>query len=528
MSIRNSFGRPVSRRTLLQASGAATLLALVGCSPQAGPTAQGTPTSGGAKRGGTVVVAQTADILPASLVGHVFPNSLFRRLVFSGLTEYDHKTLEPKPNLATGWQITPDATSITLDLRKDVKFHSGRPFGPQDVAFSIQQIQDPKRSSQLRLTASAITDMSASGPNQLKLRLAHPMTNLFDLFELMIIVDSETFPDLLTGKNVVGTGPFVWKTWVPGQSLSLTRNPSYWREGLPYLDGVEVRVIPQAQALLASVQARQTTVAFGLTPKDAVSLKNDPQFTTEVSDSGFGNNYYVGCNVKVPPFDRKEVRQAVAWAIDRERILKSVFTGLGYTTSIPWGKASPAVSDAKAAHYSYDPAKAKALLASAGVTRIQTDFAHLNALGSIGEVMQIVQFDLEQVGISTKSVSYDTAQFVQRMVAGTLPGLFTSVHAFAHLHPATLVLGAFPFNFTQNASNFASPTYTDLSRAAWTAPNLAAAKPVYQKLTDFMLDEQFVVQGVFSPTILVYQSKLKGIEYDMADDFILDAAHLAD
>lgn len=527
MSIRNSFGRPVSRRAVLRASGAATLLALVGCSPQSGgPAVQGTPTSGVPKRGGTVVLAQTADIIPASLVGHVFPNSLYGRLIFNNLTEYDHKTLEPKPSLATGWQIASDATSITLDLRKDVKFHTGRPFGPQDVIFSIEKSKDPKRSSQMRLTAAAITDMSASGPNQLKLRLAHPMTNLFDLFELLFIFDSETFEDVLTGKNVVGTGPFVWKTWVPGQSLSLTRNPNYWKEGQPYLDGVEVRVIPQAQALLASLQARQTTVAFGLTSKDVVSLKNDPQFATELSDTGFANAFYVGCNVKVPPFDKKEVRQAVSWAIDRERILKSVFGGLGTTTSIPWSKASPAYSDAKARRYTYDPDKARSLLKSAGLTKIQTDLAFLTALGSIAEVMQIVQFDLEQVGISTKTVSYDTPQFVQRMVAGSLPGLWTTVHGFAHLHPATLVLGAFPFNFAQNASNFVSEKYASLSRASWTAPNDAAAKAVYEQLTDFMLDEQFVVQAVFSPTILAYQSRLKGFQYNMYDDFILDSAYI--
>lgn len=526
MSPNNPFDRRISRRTVLRASGAATLLALAGCAPQSGTSPQASAASKGAKRGGTVVLAQTADIIPASLVGHVFPNSLYGRLVFNNLTEYDHKTLEPKPALATGWQMASDGKAITLDLRKDVKFHTGRPFGPQDVIFSIQQSQDPKRSSQMRLTASAITDMSVSGPNQLKLRFAHPMTNLFDLFELLFIFDSETFADVLTGKNLVGTGPFVWKSWVPGQSLSLSRNPSYWKEGLPYLDGVEVRVIPQAQALLASVQARQTTVAFGLTSKDVASIKDDPQFAIDVSDTGFANDFYLGCNVKVAPFDRKEVRQAVSWAIDRDRILKSVFGGLGMATSIPWGKSSPAYSEAKAHTYSYDPEKAKSLLAKAGVKNVQTDLAFLTALGSIAEVMQIVQFDLEQIGITTKTVSYDTPQFVQRMVAGTLPGLFTTVHGFAHLHPATLVLGAFPFNFKQNASNFVSQKYADLSQAAWTAPDEAAAKAVYGQLTDFMLDEQFVVQAVFSPTILAYQAKLKDYRYNMYDDFILDAAYL--
>ncbi|MDQ6900520.1 MAG: ABC transporter substrate-binding protein [Candidatus Dormibacteraeota bacterium] len=521
MAIEDLMQQRVSRRWVVKAGAAGTLFLLTGCTSAAN---SGAGTSSGPKKGGTLHMAQVPDIIPSGLFGQNFPNTAVGRLVYNTLTEYDHKTLKPNPSLATSWQLAGDGTSLTLELRKDVKFHSGRPFGPDDVIFSIQNIQDPKRASQLRSTAAVITDASGSG-STVKLRLSHAASNLFDLFEIMFIVDKDTLPDMLSGKNLNGTGPFVWKQWNPGDSVALSKNPNYWKSGRPYLDGVELRIIPQAQSLLSSLQAQQTELALGLAPKDYVGLKNNPAFTTQVADTGDAA-YYVGCNVKVPPFDRKEVRQAVAYAVDKERILKEVFSGVGNVTSIPWPKSSPAYTDAAATHYSYNPNKAKQILQSAGLTNVQAQLAFNSGSPPLSPMAQIVQFNLQQIGITTQTVSYDAAQFIQKLQAGTLPGLWVNVHGFSQLHPATLIVSAFPFNAAKNASNLNDPVYVDLANQAFRASE-GSAKAVYQKVTDYLLDQQFVIDSVISPGTFVSVNKFKNFTYNMFDYLDFDEAYLA-
>jgi peptide/nickel transport system substrate-binding protein len=523
MTIEELIQHRMSRRAMIQTGAAGAIFLLSGCSSAAQPS-NGGSSSGGPKKGGTLHMAQVPDIIPSGLFGQNFPNGAVGRLVFNTLTEYDHKTLKPNPSLATSWQLSGDGTSLSMELRKDVKFHSGRSFTADDVIFSIQNIQDPKRASQLRSTAASISDVSGSG-SSVKLRLSHATSNLFDLFEIMFIVDKETLPDMLSGKNLNGTGPFTWKQWNPGESVILARNPNYWKPGRPYLDGVELRVIPQAQSLLASLQAQQTELALGLAPKDFVALKSNTTFTTSLGDTG-DNAYYVGCNLKVPPFDKKEVRQAVAYAVDKERILKEVFSGVGYTTSIPWPKASPAYNDAAASHYSYNPDKAKQILQAAGLSNIQAELAFNSGSPPLSPMAQIVQFNLQQIGITTKAVSYDAAQFIQRLQAGTLPGLWVNVHGFSQLHPATLIVSAFPFNAAKNASNLVDPVYQDLANQAFTASD-SNAQSVYQKVTAYLLDQEFVIDSVITPGTYVSVNRLKGLAYNMFDYLDFDEAYLA-
>ena len=105
----------------------------------------------------------------------------------------------------------------------------------------------------------------------------------------------------------------------------------------------------------------------------------------------------IGSNVKVPPFDQVEVRQAVAWAIDRQRIVNEVYSGIAFANSVPWAPSNPAWSSAVAHYYSYNPAKAKVLFAKAGVTgAAKVQIAYDSETPANLAVAQIAQFDLTQ------------------------------------------------------------------------------------------------------------------------------------
>ena len=487
-------------------------LALTGCgsSAAAGP-------------GGTLTILQSADIAPATFLSQNNPNFAFIRTVFNTLTSYDRKTRQPRPELATSWQQSPDRKSITLHLREGVTFHSGREFTADDVIFTVKAVQRKDISSQLKHVAAAVTGMKAADAHTLTLALQQPVSNLFDLFELMPIVDKDTFEDLLKGKRFVGTGPFTVDSYTPGAGVRLKRNPHYWKPGLPHLDGVNIGVQSQSQSMLSSLRSGQSQLGLDLAPLDTAVLHGDPAFqviATEADDA----TYYVASNVKLKPLDDVRVRQGIAWAIDRQRILDQALAGIGRTSSLPWSESSPAFDPAKAGAYHQDIARARQLITDAGAAGAPVDVAFNSGFLTNQTIAEIVQFDLKNAGLDPKLVPLQAADFFAKLGNGNLPGLYVNVHGFGQLSPATLLKGAFPFNAKKNASNFDSPEYRTIADQLWNASGPAA----YGRANDFLLENQFVSDLVVSAHTFTISSRLKNLDYTMYDYIDLDDAYLTD
>ncbi|MCF2530618.1 ABC transporter substrate-binding protein [Yinghuangia soli] len=515
-----------SRRTVLRAAGAgAVALGLAGCK-SAVDEKKSSPAgaSGQPKKGGTLQIGSLTDFTPALL----FTQNAFtavHRLVFNTLTSYDPKTLQPQPQLAKSWQVAADGKSVTFQLREGVKFHNGRPFTADDVVFAINNLKDPKRSAQLRATAAVVQEIQVVNPLEVTLKLAHPVSNLFDLFEFMIITDKDSVEEAVTGKKLIGTGPFVFKSWTPGASLSFAKNPEYFIPERPYFDGVEVRIIPNNDSLVSALRGKQVQLAIGLNGRDVAPVKTDPQFTVQQYDTGSGA-VYVGANVTVKPFDDKRVRQAISYAINRERIVQQSLGGFGLPSSAPWPKSSPAYSDATAKRYPHDPERAKALLAEAGVSNLDVPLAYLNTSTVIA---QMIQFDLQQVGIKTTLEPLDPAKFQAQLIGQTMPALWAGSHGFAQLHPATLAVSAYPFNEAKNTSKFSDPAYTEIVQKAWRQPDAdsPAAKAAYQDLSEVLLDRQFVIDLVVLANLYVADKSLQGVGQNTYASLVLDDAYLA-
>ncbi|WP_371599905.1 ABC transporter substrate-binding protein [Streptomyces sp. NBC_00564] len=510
----------MSRRRLLAAIGAGgALLAVPACRSAAD---EGATTSGtAAAKGGTLKIAQTADIAPATLFGQNNPNFTVARTVFNTLTEYDHKTLEPKPSLAESWTEAKDGRSITLKLREGVTFHSGRAFTSADVAFAIENLKKDTTASQLKHVALAIEKIDETDAHTITLHLAHPVSNLFDLFEILLIVDKESIDELLKGTRIIGTGPFEVADYTPGTGFELKRNDAYWKKGAPLLDAIEVSVVSQSASMVSGLRSGGTHLLVDVAPLDAASVKNDARFEVTVSDA-HDSGFYVASNVKVKPLDDKRVRQAVAWAVDRERILSQVLGSIGTVTSLPWATSSPAYDRTKAAHYGRDLKKAKALIEAAGAQGESVKVVYNAGLATNAKIAEIVQYDLTELGLDAKAEPLQAADFLAQLQAGELPGLFINGHGFGQLHPATLVKGAFPFNAEKNASNFDSDAYRTLADQLWKATEEAEAKQAADALNDLLLEEQFVSDLVASSHTYTRSKKVQGLNWTMYDYLDLD------
>lgn len=511
-------GRSGLAITALVACGA---LALSGCRS----AVDSSPGDSGPRKGGTLNIVQSADIAPSTFLSQNNPNFSMIRTVFNTLTTYDHHSLQPRPELATSWTIAPGKKTVTLKLRDGVTFHSGRPFTADDVIFTLKAMKRQDVPSQLKHVAAAITEMKADDAHTVTLRLAQPVSNLFDLFEVMPIVDKNTFAGLLAGKKFVGTGPFQVVKYTPGSGVDLKKYAGYWQQGHPYLDGVHISVQSQSQSMLSSLRSGQTQLALDLAPLDTAAVKNDPGFKVIASDASDAV-YYVASNVKTPPLDDRAVRQGIAWAIDRNRILKQALGGIGRTSSLPWSPSSPAFDQRRAGSYSQNLTKAKQLIGQAGATGKTVKVAFNSGFATNKSIAEIVQFNLKTAGLQARLVPLQAPDFFAKLGSGDMPGLFVNVHGFGQLSPATLVKGAFPFNADKNASNFDSDEYRTIAKQLWTPTDDTAAKAAYTRINDFLLDQQFVSDLVVSAHTFTISTKLKGLRYTMYDYLDLDDAYL--
>jgi peptide/nickel transport system substrate-binding protein len=480
--------------------------------------ADGKPT-----RGGTLRIVQAADVQPATLMAQNNPNFSLTRVVFNSLIDYNHKTLEPEPELATAWQRSADGKTLTFTLRKGVTFHDGRAFTAADVIADLKIIQRPEVASQVKAIANQIDTMQAEGDDKLIITFKKAMSNVFDLFLMMPIIDPNTADQLFAGKSFNGTGPFVVKKYTPGQGFSLARNEHYWQSGRPYLDSVEISVVRDSQSMLSSLKSGQSQLALDLAPLDATTVKDDPAYKLVEADAN-DSVAYVGYNVTVPPLSNKLVRQAISQSIDRKRILSQVLGNIGQTTSLPWAPSSPAYDASKAGHYNHDVAKAKELLAQAGATGAEVNVYYDAGFGPNTGLAEIIQFDLTAAGLKPNLQPLQASDFLDKLRSGGFNGMFLTGHGFGQLNPATLLTGAFPFNSAKNASSFDNPQYKDLAGKV-----MFTSKPDKQLLgevNDFLLDQQFVSDLVTGSHTFATSSRVQGLNYTMLDYVDLDNAYL--
>ncbi|NLF91794.1 MAG: ABC transporter substrate-binding protein [Corynebacterium marinum] len=472
-----------------------------------------------ADAGGTIRIGAAQDLNPQAFYSGLVTHT---GLVYDTLTSYRPDNLEPQPRLATSWTVAEDGRTVTLNLREDVTFHDGRPFTSQDVEFSLVNYSDPAYAGQLFRVAQAITSYDSSDPHRITLQLAHPVNNLFDLFENVPVIDRNTVEQLRAGEHYNGTGPFRFEEWKPGAHTSYEANPDYW-DGAPKVDGVEVAVVPDPQTQVSQLRAGQLDL-ISAQPRDVEALGDDPAFNV-VSLEGTSNVTYIGANVTAPGLEDPRLREAISLAVDRERILEEVYRGRARASSLPWPDYSPA-HDPAAELPSRDLAAAEALVEDVGeIPEIPLTIPS----GSLtySSVAEIVADNLAEIGVRTRIEPLDPAANLSHLINGTYPGLWIYGHTFAQYNPSTLVIAAFPFNSEKNASNFRDEGYSRHAAESWRTsdPDSPEARDAYAALNRDLLDHNFLIELSVVDTELLTAGSLHDVKwnkrglYDLSDAY---------
>ncbi len=420
--------RSVTRRQFLRISvlisGGVALT--VACGPQAGvPAAPTAPagaqapasaasvaSSGAPKKGGSMRVGFGVDIttLDPHLSGSKIDRQVYHNL-YDPLLVLDDK-LGIQPNLAESWQ-TPDPKTLIFKFRSGVKFHDGTDFNAEAARINFERMATEPKSVRKGEVAN-IASTEVVDPLTLKVNLKQPDTSLLatltDRAGMMISPAALTKlgADLGHDATGAGTGPFQFVEWVPDDHVLLKRNDAYWnKEGGPYLDQIRYRPIPDDTVKLQSLQAGEIDALDYLAPRTVGLAKADSKLVV-VDVPSLAAFWYV-LNTTKPPFNNKAVRQAMAYALDTEALVKGVYLGVGVPANGPISPSSWAYDD-MIKPIPRDLAKAKALLAQAGQPNGFTfSFEIINTPFAVQEA-EVVKAQLAEAGITANVIPVDGAR----------------------------------------------------------------------------------------------------------------------
>ncbi|MGV0876229.1 ABC transporter substrate-binding protein [Martelella sp. FLE1502] len=462
----------------------------------------------------TLTIATPSDAQPKNILPIRAGNTSWLQAVFEPLVRIMPGTDDPQPVLARSWTVSGDGRTVSFELQDGVTFHSGRPFTSADVKFTLETAADKASASQFDFIARAISEIATPSDTEVVLTLEKPMPNLFEFLSQTVIVDKDSYDKRADGKELVGTGPYKFVEWVPGASIRLEPYDGYRDPDAHAFDDIDIAIITDPTAMIAALRSNRAQLAMQMQPRDVIELSGNPMYQTTPTA---GSLYPLGVNVTDAPFDDKRVRQAIGYAIDRDRINQQVFDGLGNPTDLFWP-----TSDEQAQHYAYNPEKARELLKEAGAEGATATVA-LHALPSQRAIFEIVQNNLTDVGFKVEANILDTATYGQQQIAGDLGPVFIQLHGMDGLSPATL-LSAAPALREGNPSHFWNDDYVKLRDAVQSASTKQASDEAVKALGDYILDEAFNLNILTAPTLSVSATSLQGAEYTTTGYLVLNHA----
>lgn len=357
-----------------------------------------------------------------------------RMNIFDSLLRLDLKTLDLTPGAAESWSVSDDGRTITFRLRRGLKFHNGREMVADDVKYSIERILMPETASPRVRAFDRIT-----GAKEFIAKQARDVTGIrvLDRYRLSVtntVVDC-TFPLTFTGlfiapkeeverlgrefgQRPVGSGPFIFERWSRDDSVLLRANTGYW-EGRPYLAALEFRIIPDPATAQAEFDTGRLEFLL-LQDPNYRRYADDPKWKDFIIEVPELFTRHVGFNVTKPPLNDVRVRQALNHAVDKATIVRTVLQGKAFPATGVFPPSHPAYNR-NLRGYDYNPARARELLAAAGLAG-GFDL-ELNGSSSpvIGRWMEAIQRYWAEVGVRVRISQQDFGVLLDRAGKGEVP-----------------------------------------------------------------------------------------------------------
>ena len=468
-----------------------------------------------------IVIGQSADITSFDPTELRMGTYVLTNLLYNTLLRIDAEG-KPHAELAESWNRSSDGKTLTLNLRKDVHFHDGKPLTSKDVIFSIDYAKNPINGANILPLAKLVESTETPDDYTLVLHLSSGSDAVLDLLDLLYIIDSSSPTTVKTKGN--GTGPFKLSRYEPGQETVFVRNDKYWRTG-PEIKRVTIRIIPDRQASLLQLQAGSIDFLPSIEQESAKHLKKEGMAIG--IGSAEGRVLDLTLNIRKPPLDNPKVRRAIRLALDRDRIAQDIAGSTAYVKCLPWPQYVLKQEKTQVDACLHDLAEAKKLISESGASGSSiTIMSRSQSEPEIGSMAQILQNTLTEIGLKASINEMSEAAYISNFRKGDFQ---LAAHAFgrAGRTPATIISSAVIFKAKDNLAGFDSPEYQQNSAIVTTHPAGEQSSKALEKINTLLLDENWVIPVTTLPVLWAAKPTLSGVSFTLDGMPILEHAYFS-
>jgi peptide/nickel transport system substrate-binding protein len=409
------------------------------------------------------------------------------------------------PWLAERWH-TSDNRNYTFFLKKGVKFHNGRELKAADVKFVVERAMNPETKHPYPRYYEAIGDIIVKDDYTVTFSLKNPTPNfLLNMARQGSVIYPKEAVDTLKSAPV-GTGPFTVAEWVRGDRIVLAKNPQYHVKGLPKVDRVTFRFIPDPNAAMAALKAGDIDASlFGLGPEHVADLQKDGRFNVIIGETT--NDVILAMNNSRKPFSDVRVRRAITHAINKQDVVKGAMFGYGRVLGSNVDPLNPYFVDLAGA-VPHDPAKARKLLAEAGypngfdaVLKVAPQYYYTVRTG------EVLVDQLKKVGINVRIEQIEWGQWLSRVWKEADYDLTIIGHAEAW-----------------DIANYANPKYyyrydsaqfQDLFKKSEVATDDKARRELYVQMQKMLVEDAPAVWLYIHPRLVATRKGVQGFWKDL-------------
>lgn len=471
-----------------------------------------TPVPGGSLRLG--VQGDPTELDPAA--SNLAASILVVDLVYEGLV-HDGPDLVPQPSLAESWDISEDGLTYTFRLREGVTFHHGRAFTADDVVYSFERVMDPETGSPWVTYTDRISGIEAPDTGTVVITLESPDASfLAGLGRRGLVILPQDIVESEGGlsQQMVGTGPFRFFEYVPNSTVTLERNDTYWDAGKPYLDGVEIQIIPDDTSRTTALVSGTVDLIEQVPHKD-IEIVEEADGMRLVGGTATNLRWLV-FNTRRVPFDRAEVRRAIAMGIDRQPIIDAAVFGFGdplvgmYPETFWFGYEGD-VPDP-------DLEAAAARLAELGLPDdFRPGLLTWAQYGFLSNTSVVVQEQLRQMGIESEIVAEENATYIQRFYEYDFD--IAVMGASGYVDPNDFIQQNFKSDEVNNTSGYANPEMDALIAEGLETQNLDARADIYQQIQQLIIDDAPWINLYTSSTYEGAAARVKGFTHYLSGSF---------
>jgi len=454
--------------------------------------------------------------------------------IFDGLVRVDPDRNIVVPDIAERWTHSPDGKTFTFYLRRGVRYHDGSEVTAADFKFQLERVANPDNLSPHLARLAGVVGVKAfqekraadiSGivaVDRYTLRISMERPNILLPYFLTGVWASAVPRHVVErlgkdfGTHPVGSGPFIFESWVRGRELVLKKNPSYWRQDrwgnrLPYVDKVVFRLIRDMAAVEAEIEAGGIDSAY-IRDSAYLKYKNHPLYRKHLVEGVEFYTQHIGFNLELPgtPWRDRRVRQAVNYAIDRKAIVDVVRHGMAYQAAGALPLMLP--QDQRPAGYEYNPDKARQLLAEAGYPKgFTARIISSDSASFVGPVEALMGY-LSEVGIRLQYQTLESPAFRARQQDGKFEWYYASLGGEGH--PLIFLQRGFHSRFAGPGGNwtrYRNPTVDSLLDRAAAARDTGTMMRLVREAERVIVDDAPWAFVLYLKGVVVHQPYIRGL-----------------